>query len=365
MTRLQLATLIAFLAAAMPARSEIAPDWYAGMMSDQGIEVQADARVFTLFAAFNALGYDAGPVARREPFPRPALDEARQTVRVDAPMSAALASQFQAFLDAHPLPLRVYVAFASALGAPPDFALGSEPAESAPLRGLEQLLARYYREAHLDALYQKLLPQYRAALKGYLPRLDDALQRADGMLQPQPGDIPPPVLVVNLLDAPGKAYGLRRGGSALLVVGPGADGKPEDLGAAVAAYAGVRAGAALAERASAIKGLPELVERVHRQGLPDGDLSPSDYLTACFSLAVAAQALPDFQQAAFARAAAEGCWLTEDLSRSLVELIGDKGPGGNPFESFVTERLGSLDVRKLSMSPPGADAAAPPRHRER
>ncbi|MHB8418910.1 MAG: hypothetical protein ACYDCL_12605 [Myxococcales bacterium] len=360
------ALLALAVAAAAPARAEVTPDWYGSMMSDQGIEIEADVRVVTLFAALNALGYDAGPVARRDPIPRPALSEARRAARLEAPMSPALADLFQAFLDAHPLPLRAYVGFVSALGPPPELAPGSEPAESASLRGFEQLLSRYYREANVGSLYQKLLPQYRAALKSYLTRLDAALERADRMLQPQPGDTPPPVFVVNLLDAPGKAYGLRRGGSALVVVGPGADGSPDDLGAAVAAYARVRAGAALAERASVIKGLPELVQRAHRQALPDGDLSPGDYLIACFSMAVAAQALPDLQRSELARADAEGCWLTDELSRSLSDTMADKGSGsGSPFESFVTGRLGSLDVRKLALPPPDVEAATPPRHHGR
>ncbi len=365
MKKLQHLALAALLAGAGTARSEVARDWYSAMMTDQGIEVEADARVFTLFAAFNALGYDAGPLARRDPIPRPDLGEVRRTVRQDANMSAALAAAFQSFLDAHPLPLRTYVAFVCALGPAPEFTPGSEPSESASLRGFEQLLSRYYREAGIAALYQQLLPQYRAALRGYLPDLDGALERADRMLQPQPSDTPPPVVVVNLLDAPSKAYGLRRGGSALLVVGPGGDGHSDDLASVVAAYARARAGAALEERAGVVKGLPELVQRVHRLGLPAGELPPEQYLTTCFSMAVAAQALPGLQQAELDRATSDGCWLTPDLARSLMDVTAEKGPGGSPFESFVTERLGGLDVRKLTMPSTGSDAPAPARHHGR
>ncbi len=342
--------ILLFAAAAAPrARAEVAPDWYASLMSDRGIEVAADDRIFTLFAALNALGYDAGPLARRDPIPRPDLGPVREAVRQSAPMSAGLATEFEAFMDAHPLPLQAYVAFATALGPAPAFARGAVPAEAAQLGGLEGLLARYWAEAKLGPLYAKLLPQYRTALKGYLPRLDAAFAQADQMLESPHAEAPPsPVLVVNLLDAAGNGFGVRRGGGSVLVVGPGPAGQPDDLAAAVAAYATVRAGPLLAERADAVKGLPELVERVHRLGLPDGALSPADYLTRCFALAVAAESLPDAREGQLESAERSGCWLTAELDRSLRETP-DAGEGG-AIERFVTA-LGGLDARKIG--PPG------------
>lgn len=327
------------------ALAEIEADWYGSLMSDRGVEIEADQRIFTLFAALNALGYDAGPLARKDPIPRPELGEARRLVRAQAPMPAALAEAFEAFFDQHPLPLRSYVAFAAALGPAPEFALGSEPAESSQLHGFEQLLARYYKEAALGPLYQKLLPQYRAALQSYLPHLDQALDAADRLLKTPHGEAPPPpVLAVNLLDGAGSGFGVRRGGGSFLVVGPGSESRPADLATAVAAYARVRAGPVLEERASAVKGLPDLVDRVHRMGLPAGNLSAADYLTRCFSLAVAAQAVPEQRTAQLGAAAGEGCWLTAELDRLLGETAGAEG---GSFESFITERLGTLDAHRI------------------
>jgi hypothetical protein len=335
------------------ASAEISPDWFSSLMSDRGVEIEADQRIFTLFAALNALGYNAGPLARQDPVPRPELSPARAAVRAQAPMSAALAEAFQSFFDQHPLPLRNYVGFTAALGPAPDFTLGSEPAESSQLRGFEQLLARYYKEAAIGGIYQKLLPQYRAALKGYLPRLDTALSAADGILKSPHGDAPPPpVVAVNLLDGTGSGFGVRRGGGSFLVIGPGPAGHAEDLATTVAAYARVRAGPVLEERAAAVKGLADLVQRVHRLGLSAGNLSAGDYLTRCFSLAVAAQALPDQRDAELQAAASEGCWLTADLDRSLGEMA---AAGESSFEAFVTERLGTLDAHHTTAPVPAGD----------
>jgi hypothetical protein len=339
------------------ASAEVSPDWYGSLMSDHGVEVEADQRIFTLFAALNALGYNAGPAARVDPIPRPELSEPRRVVRAQAPMSAALADAFQSFFDQHPLPLRNYVGFAAALGPAPDFALGSEPPESAPLRGLEQLLARYYKEGNLGAIYEKLLPQYRAALKGYLPHLDDALAAADKILKSPHGDAPPPpVIAVNLLDGAGSGFGVRRGGGSYLVIGPGMAGRSDDLATTVASYARVRAGPVLEERATAVKGLADLVQRVHRLGLPAGNLSAGDYLTRCFSLAVAAQAIPDQRAAQLQNAVSEGCWLTAELDRSLGEKAGG---GDSSFESFVTGSLGALDAHRITSPPAGAEGVTP------
>ncbi len=359
-TALRLLLALPFVAGAFAgqASAEISPDWYGSLMSDSGVEIQADQRIFTLFAALNALGYNAGPAARVDPIPRPELSAARRVVRAQLPMSADLADAFQTFFDQHPLPLRAYVGFAASLGPAPDFALGSASSESAQLRGLEKLLARYCAEEPVAVVYQKLLPQYRAALKSYLPHLDTALAAADKILKSGRGDAPPPpVIAVNLLDGAGSGFGVRRGGGSFLVIGPGPGNRSDDLATTVASFARVRAGPVLEERASAVKGLLDLVQRVHRLGLPAGNLSPGDYLTRCFSLAVAAQAIPEQRDAQLQRAASEGCWLTADLDRSLGETA---GAGDSSFESFVTGTLGTLDAHRIT-SPPTAEGVDPPR----
>jgi hypothetical protein len=324
----------------LPARAAPQPDWYTSVLSDHGIEVDDDARVFTLFAALNLLGYDVGPLARRDPLPRPALSPIRTQLRAAAPMSPALADRFQAFFDAHPLPLRNYVAFTLSLGSAPDFAAPSSAAEGPPLRGFEQLLTQYYKEAHLDALFAKLLPQYRAVVKAYLGRVDPAFAEADKLLKisAEAENPPPPIISVNLLDAAGKGYGSRQGATALLVVGPDASASDHgDLAAALAAYARVRSASVLGERVASVKGLPELVAQAKAQGLPAGQLTPAEYLTESFGAAVAATVLPEKRQQIYDEALGEGYWLADDLGRLLQDAT--KGP--RPL-GYVAENLSTL-----------------------
>ncbi|MHB1843205.1 MAG: hypothetical protein ACYCWW_00040 [Deltaproteobacteria bacterium] len=314
-------------------------------MSDGGLELDADARIFTLFAALNSLGYDEGPLARREPVPRPALSAARARIRSLAPVPSPLAARFQAFFDAHPAPLRAYVALVSSLGPPPEFAPGSFPAEAAALRGFEKLLAEYYQSAGVATVYAELLPQYRTSMNGSLTTMNAAFADADRLLTSTRGDQPaPPVVVLNLLGAPGSGFGERLGGGALLVIGPAADSDHIDVARAVEVYAQVRAGAMLEERAPAVRGLADLLARLRRDRLAGGELSAGRYLASCFSFAVAATAIPSTREAELGRAESAGCW----ISRSLAQALSEGGADGSqsPLDALLSVKLSSLDVRR-------------------
>ncbi len=348
-----LPALAPILASPSVARAEIQPDWYSSLVSDRGLEIDADVRLFTLFAALNSLGYDDGPLARKDPIPRPALSAARLLVRTRAPVPPALAARFQAFFDAHPAPLRAYVAFVTSLGAPPEFAPGSPPAEAASLKGFEALLAEYYRTTGVAAAHAELLPQYRTAIAGSLTSMDAAFASADRLLASARGEQPaPPVIALDLLAAPGSGYGLRQGGGTLISVGPGPSGDRPDVERAIELYAQVRAGAMIEERAAAVRGLPDLLAKVRRAHLAAGDLAPGEYLSSCFSFALAASAIPEERAAELDRADANGCWISRDLEKVLSETA--SSPSASPLDALLTEGLSALDLRRVG---PGPDQA--------
>src|SRR5687768_4726883 len=86
-------------------------DWFASLYTGEGVELRTDARIFHLFAAFNAAGFDEGPIGRRHPFPRKLYHPARQELRARVMASdPALRKQLETFLDAHPLPIERYLA---------------------------------------------------------------------------------------------------------------------------------------------------------------------------------------------------------------------------------------------------------------
>src|SRR5580692_1582577 len=70
------ATLVARPALAAPDH-----DFYLSLLGDSGIELFSDERLYALFAAFNALGYDNGPIVRKDPIPRAGFGPLRVATR--------------------------------------------------------------------------------------------------------------------------------------------------------------------------------------------------------------------------------------------------------------------------------------------
>ena len=66
---------------APPPPAQVQGDWFASLYTGEGIELRADERVFALFAMLNAVGYDQGPVTRKEPVPKVLYHPVRQQVR--------------------------------------------------------------------------------------------------------------------------------------------------------------------------------------------------------------------------------------------------------------------------------------------
>ena len=151
---MRLITLLCVLLIASPALASGEGDWFASLYTGDGIELRADERVFALFAVFNALGFDQGPVSRKEPVPKVRYHPVRQQVRARViggdPEVRRVADDF---FDKHPAALRSYLSWA-VRGAPPPFSAGpkSKEKELTDLKGFEQVLARVKRsDRHKDA----------------------------------------------------------------------------------------------------------------------------------------------------------------------------------------------------------------------
>jgi len=330
---------------AAPGRAAVRPDFYLSLISDSGVEVVSDERVFTLFAALNDLGYNVAPLARKEPIPRPAYAAIRAQVRATALMSDALAQKFQAFMDQHPAPLSTYVAFTQNLGPAPDFALVGKPSAGADaLNGLQKLLAQFSAEAKASPMYVGLAESLRKALLGYLPQVDPAFGQANRFLPKAPI---PPVVVINWLDSPTSGFSFTEGGDPTVVVGqPASAGKGADLSEALAGYARLLSTPTLSAKSKTMtKGLTDLVERARRQGQPAGNLSIADYLIQSFGYAVAAEALPEQRASTLGRANEQGFALASELDRLMQEA-----KSASAFEEVTGDKLSALDLRKVGTS---------------
>jgi hypothetical protein len=335
-----------WVVAAQPGRAAVRPDFYVSLLSDGGVEIVSDERVFTLFAALNDLGYNVGPLARKEPIPRPAYPPIRAQVRTTALMSDALAQKFQGFMDQHPESLATYVAFTQALGPAPEFAVVGKLSERAEtLHGFQKLLAQFSAEAKLSPLYVSLGETLRRSLLSYLPQLDPAFGGASRFLP----KAAPAVVVVNWLDSPTSGFSLFEGSDPTVVVGqPAPTGKTVDLSEAIAGYARILATPALSAKSKSMaKGLTDLVDRAKRQGQPAGNLSPAEYLINSYGYAVAAEALPEQRTGVLGRASEQGLALATDLDRLMQEA-----KTTNAFEEVTGDRLSALDLRKVGSTTP-------------
>jgi len=218
---MRLTTALCVLLLASPSFAASEGDWFASLYTGEGIELRADERVFALFAVFNALGFDQGPVSRKEPVPKVRYHPVRQQVRARViggdPEVRKVADEF---FDKHPAALRSYLTWA-VMGSPPPFASApkSKEKEIADLKGFEAVLARAWTGWKLDELMGTVQGEYRKSLKSYLTAIDAPLAKARTILK-VPENGPQSLLVVNLLDTQDEVRGVMGDGEVVMVVGP-------------------------------------------------------------------------------------------------------------------------------------------------
>ena len=326
---------------ARPAHAASDHDFYLSMLGESGVELFSDERLFALFAAFNALGYDNGPAVRKDPIARASFTPLRVATRAQVQMSVALQKRFQDFFDAHPLPRDAYIAYSMSLGSAPAFA---PPSTGAPkgksLAGFEKLLAAHEAEAHVSQVYQSMTSQIRDLLKGTLAQLDPTCRSADKFLAPATA---PASLALNLLDDP-TVHAIVELGAVTTAVAGVAPGKNADLASAVEAYAAARAMPTL-QAHPAPGGVSEVLGRVRQRSLPAGSLSANAFVADSYGAAVAAQVLPQHRQAILAEAEGRGLWLASDFDHLLAE-----DQGKTPADEILSQRLGNMDFKKVAPS---------------
>jgi tetratricopeptide (TPR) repeat protein len=142
--------------------------------------------LFATLAAINAAGYDAGmdsPLNQRYQL-RKQIREALASRKIPC------LPELKAFYQEHKKPtdtgdLSQYISFALVAGAPPEFALpdGPMPPDVQPLESFSGLLARFYKEANVEDLWNRSQPAYRAAVSEYQDPVIATLFEANGYLR--------------------------------------------------------------------------------------------------------------------------------------------------------------------------------------
>lgn len=145
------------------------------------VEFRTDERVFAVMCALHVAGYDYALAA--EP-----AEGARRKILAELnhrPVSPPLVTELREFYRRHNVEFNVadqqskYISFALLLGSPPEFKLQLErshaPERINALAGFETLLARFYREASIQTLWQKWQPHALDELRRMQTMIKDTI----------------------------------------------------------------------------------------------------------------------------------------------------------------------------------------------
>ncbi len=306
-------------------------DWFASLYTGEGTELRNDERVFTLFSVFNALGFDQGPVTRKDPVPKIIYHPVRQAVRsrvLGADPEVRKAAD--AFFDAHPASLQRYLAYAVGSGQPPFKEGAKGPAD---VKGFEAVLAKAWSGWKLEELMGQVQQEYRKSLKAYLAVVDAPLTKARAALKvPESRQT---VLVVNLLDAQDQVRAAAgEGGEVFLVVGPSDKPNVEGL---LKEFARLTIEPVVAKKLSptAWPGGAMVLREAQLAGASDQTVQ--EYATSMFTTALALKSM-DASDAAYDAAAARGYFGIKEVAK----LFDD----GKPFENWVIDGLQRVETRR-------------------
>lgn len=149
-------------------------------------QLDASQTLFTVLAAINVAGYDAGLDSAATPPIRKQIRDiiiAKNLPSVQA-LKAFYVSHSQGNADAD---LSQYVSFALSVDGPPDFQLRVPPAEVPldvrKLDGLDSLLARFYTEANIEELWKRSQPAFDQVIATYHGGVSNALLEANAYLR--------------------------------------------------------------------------------------------------------------------------------------------------------------------------------------
>lgn len=311
------------------------------------VSVRVDERLFTVFAALNALGYDTrgfdlpyhpARQAARDYLaarPLPSLDRLRWLLNPRQPYPA--------------------VVWALHFGGPPDFRRQvagwhnpSLPALSA--FGLDAALRDFYREADLGTLWARVRPLYEAEAEAYRQAAPAAVQAALDYARPAEPPAGRVVVIPNLLDAYYSGYGPDLAGAAYVVVGPTENGPDAGLVQHEANHSLL--GPLVQANLAAVT--PAQAQRLHAalRGQVSGSYGTWEaLLEECVIRAVDARlAAPAWRENALHQADAAGLRLARPLAEKLVEY---EAAGGSlaEFMPALLASLNGLDPQALAGQP--------------
>jgi tetratricopeptide (TPR) repeat protein len=170
------------LTACWAAQAPAAPSRAAAPPVSSDNQFDANITLFSTLAAINAAGYDAGinaPIYANIPI--------RADIRAElAKRSIPCLRELKDFYKQHKKPseaadLGQYISFALVADGPPSFELHPVdlPEDVQPIKEFSGLLARFYKEAGLEGLWQQSQAAYTAVIEQYQPQVVNAVLEAN------------------------------------------------------------------------------------------------------------------------------------------------------------------------------------------
>ena len=155
-------------------------------------QLDGSQTLFTVLAAINAAGYDANLDSNANSPVRKQVRDAIAQKHLDSveALKKFIAAHRQEIPEGQEVPeaeLNQYISFALSLQGPPDFQFWMPPQEIPPdvrkLEGLNELIAKFYREAGIEDLWKQSQPALDRAIEAYHSGVVQALLEANAYLR--------------------------------------------------------------------------------------------------------------------------------------------------------------------------------------
>ena len=307
-------------------------------------QLDASPTLFAVMAAINAAGYDADSAsANNSPL--------REIVRKELagkqiPSLPALKDfylehrQNDATAD-----LSQYISFALSVNGPPGFALRGRtvetPPDAVPLAGLSPLLAKFYREANIEDLWNRSQPAFEQAIERYHEPVAEAVLQVNGFLRNETSGTSANwfQIYVDLLGAPNQIQTRSYGRNYYVVITPSAEPRTRDVRHAYLHYLLDPLASRHEEIIMRKRGLSDHAQRAQA-------LDPSfksDYpLLVTESLIKAIEARLDKQPALVNQAMREGYILTAHFAEQLQAYLKQE----QAMRFYYPEMIAAIDLKR-------------------
>jgi tetratricopeptide (TPR) repeat protein len=311
-------------------------------------QLDGSETLFTVLAAINVAGYDAG-------FDSPASPPIRKQIR-DIIVAKGLPSvqALKEFYAAHSLgnadaDLGQYISFALSVDGPPDFRLRMPPAEVPldvrKLDGFDSLMARFYKEANIADLWKRSQPALDHVIETYHTGVTKAVLESNAYLRnPTSGYRGRHFQIfVDVLAAPNQIQSRSYKDEYFVVVTPSPEPQFDEIRHAYLHYLLDPLSLRYFEQLNRLKGLADFAAPA-----PALDSSYKDdfmlLATECLIKAVESRLTSNVQarQAIVDRALREGFVLTPALSDQLA--VYEKQP--ESMRLYFPDLVGQIDLAK-------------------